>query len=159
MKNNRCIPISSLVLRILTLAKLLSSIALFVTDKINLGLDDDSKATFKDIFAYRYVVAIAATGAVYTLFQLPFAIYYATKGKRLNGCFPEFDFYGDKLISLLLATAVGAGFAVLVEFNRTVDGLVGDFFDKAIIATGVLLGATICMVVVSVLSFISRASK
>jgi hypothetical protein len=60
---------------------------------------------------------------------------------------------------LLLATTVGAGFAVSVEFNRTVDGLVGDFFDKATIATGVLLGATICMVVVSVLSSISRSSK
>jgi hypothetical protein len=46
------------------------------------------------------VVAIAAIGAVYTLLQLPFAIYYAIKGKRLNGCFPEFDFYGDKVIKI-----------------------------------------------------------
>jgi hypothetical protein len=48
----------------------------------------------------RYVVAIAAIGAVYTLLQLPLAIYYAIKGKRLNGCFPEFDFYGDKVIKI-----------------------------------------------------------
>ncbi|XP_062157809.1 CASP-like protein 4D1 [Alnus glutinosa] len=153
-KNDAIVATSSLVLRILTLASLLASIALLVTDKIT--FIDGSKVTFKDIFAYRYVLSIASIGACYKLLQLPFDIYYATKGERLNGCFLDFDFYGDKLISLLLATAVGAGFAVSVEFNRMVDGLVGDFFDKGNIATFVLLVGTICMAVVSVLSSISR---
>ncbi|XP_059455180.1 CASP-like protein 4D1 [Corylus avellana] len=161
MKKNRGIAISSLVLRILTLAKLLSCIGLFVTDKITLGLDGDSKVTifsFKDVIAYRYAVAIAAIGAVYTLLQLPFAIYYAIKGKRLNGCFPEFDFYGDKLISLLLATAVGAGFAISVEFKRNVDNLADDFLDKAIIATGVLLGGN-CLHGCSFSTFIHQSKQ
>jgi hypothetical protein len=48
--------------------------------------------------AGRYVLSIASIGAFYTLLQLPFAIYYATKGERLNGCFLDFDFYGDKVL-------------------------------------------------------------
>ncbi len=47
-------------------------------------------------------------------------------------------------------------FCRLGEFNRMVDGLVGDFFDKGNIATSILLVGTICMAVVSVLSSISR---
>ncbi|KAE8125883.1 hypothetical protein FH972_020651 [Carpinus fangiana] len=157
MKKNRCIAISSLVLRILTLLILLSCITTFVTDKITFELYDDVEVT---IFSFKDIIAYSDRCSTYTLLQLPFAIYYAIKGKRLNGCFPEFDFYGDKLISLLLATDVGAGFAVSVEFKRNADDdLAGDFLDKASIAAGVLLGATICMTVVSVLSFISRSSK
>jgi hypothetical protein len=60
-----------------------------------------------------------------------------------------------QLISLLLATTVGASFAISVEFNRTVD-LGGNFFNKMNIAIGVLLVGTICMAVVPVLSSINR---
>jgi hypothetical protein len=55
MKKNAIVATSSLVLRILTLASLLASIALLVTDKIT--FIDGSKVTFKDIFAYRYVIS------------------------------------------------------------------------------------------------------
>ncbi|GMY23999.1 CASP-like protein, partial [Fagus crenata] len=89
---------------------------------------------------------------------LPFAMHYACTEKRLirDGCLPEFDFYGDKIISLLLATGVGAGFAISCELNRFFHAR---FFDKGNIAAGFLLGATVCMAVVSVLSSIDRSTS
>lgn len=47
----------------------------------------------------RYVVAVAAISAAYGIIQLPFAVYYAMKQKKLirNGFFADFDFYGDKV--------------------------------------------------------------
>lgn len=50
--------------------------------------------------ACRYVVSTAIIGFVYTLIQIPFAIYYASKEKRFikHQCLPEFDFYGDKVL-------------------------------------------------------------
>lgn len=52
----------------------------------------------------RYVVAVAGAGFVYTLIQLPFAMYHAATGKRWirNGWLPEFDFYADKVLKLIL---------------------------------------------------------
>ena len=47
----------------------------------------------------RYVLAVAVIAAAYCIVQLPFAIHYATKQKRMigNGFLREFDFYGDKV--------------------------------------------------------------
>ncbi|KAM3702972.1 hypothetical protein ACJW31_04G062800 [Castanea mollissima] len=129
---------------------IIASILVLVTNK---NTTDDIETSFKDIIAYRYVVAVASIGEAYTLLQLPFAMYYAHKEKRLirNSCLPEFDFYGDKIICLLLATAVGASFAVSSEFHRFV-AVEGNT------AAGVLLVGTVCMAVVSVLSSIDRTS-
>ncbi|KAM3750808.1 hypothetical protein ACB098_04G062000 [Castanea mollissima] len=169
---------SFLVLRILTLMSIIASILVLVTNK---NTTDDIETSFKDIIAYRYVVAVASIGEAYTLLQLPFAMYYAHKEKRLirNSCLPEFDFYGDKIICLLLATAVGASFAVSSEFHRfssenlkrnrerDVNTLGGNTlgllrevrnFVLGNTAAGVLLVGTVCMAVVSVLSSIDQTS-
>lgn len=52
----------------------------------------------------RYVVAVAAISTAYGIIQLPFAVYYAVKHKRLipNAFFTDFDFVGDKVYFLLL---------------------------------------------------------
>ncbi|GMY24061.1 CASP-like protein [Fagus crenata] len=151
----KTIAYSSLVLRILTLLSLIASIVVLVTDK---DTTDDIQTTFKDLIAYRYVVSVASIGGAYTLLELLFAMHYACTEKRLirDGCLPEFDFYGDKIISLLLATGVGAGFAISCELNRFFHAR---FFDKGNIAAGFLLGATVCMAVVSVLSSIDRTTS
>lgn len=49
----------------------------------------------------RYVVAVASIAGAYCIVQLPFSIYYAVQQKRLirNGFLPEFDFYGDKVLT------------------------------------------------------------
>ncbi|KAK9277867.1 hypothetical protein L1049_027424 [Liquidambar formosana] len=115
-------------------------------------------------------------GFAYTLFQIPFAVYYVSTGKRMisNDCLPEFDFYGDKVISYLLATGTGAGFGVTFEFKKFLNALFDSlvalnvagadelrskserFLDRGNIATGLLFLGFLCMVVLSVLSSIDR---
>nr|XP_033508259.1 CASP-like protein 4D1 [Nicotiana tomentosiformis] len=93
--SKRTIINSIAVLRILTLASCAAALALIVTN--NFKLDGD-KTKFSDIKGFRYVLAAAAGGVLYSLIQLPFALYHAVKEKRLiKGDFlPMFEFYGDK---------------------------------------------------------------
>ncbi|KAK3224642.1 hypothetical protein Dsin_004504 [Dipteronia sinensis] len=166
--------ISTLVLRILTLLSSIACIVMLVTDQVKFG--DGSKTTFKDVIAYRYVLSTAVVGVTYSLVQLPFALYYAFKQKRLirGELLPEFDFYGDKVVSLFLGTGVGAGFAVTFEFKDFLKDLfktladsgvvdagelkskLDKFLDRGNIATGLLFVAFICMALLSVLSSINK---
>ncbi|CAL5442170.1 unnamed protein product [Camellia sinensis] len=187
---------STLVLRIFTLIILAASVVVMATD--NFKLSDGSKTSFKDIIAYsespkqspalevaaqwwlmvvvgiqidRFVITTGVIGFVYTTLQLPFAIYYVCTEKRLD-CLPEFDFYGDKIISFLLATGVGAGFAVTHELKRIIQPIFDDykgldeqesktisFLNRGYIATGILFAGFICMAILSILSSINRNEK
>ncbi|OWM62660.1 CASP-like protein 4D1 [Punica granatum] len=167
--------ISMLMLRVLATMFLAASMALMITNKYTDS--NGTKTTFKDIIAYRYVLATAASGIAYGLLQLPFAVYYAYTEKRLllKDYMPEFDFYGDKIISYFLASGVGAGFAVSFELKRYVDrffffrGLLqlaeedkskaDKFLDRGSIATGLIAGGFLCMAVVSVLSSMNRTLR
>ncbi|KAL4556516.1 hypothetical protein LXL04_039172 [Taraxacum kok-saghyz] len=173
---------STLVLRILTLALLVASATYLVLNKYKLA---GQKTTWKDLKTYRYVFATAVIGAVYTLIQIPFSLYYACTEKRLirHSCLPEFDFYGDKLISYILATGVGAGFAASMELKEIVDDLVAfiafilaaadenidlgfdldkfhsrthKFLDRGIVATILLTIGFAFMAVTSILSSLNR---
>ncbi|XP_068307613.1 CASP-like protein 4D1 [Pyrus communis] len=180
MPSSKAIPNSILVLRIFTLLSLVGSGVLLVLD--NFTLEDGTETHFYDILSFRFILSTAAIGAAYTLFQLPFGIYYALTEKRLirNECMPQFDFYGDNLVSLLLASGVGAGFGVGFDFKKFLKFIFpvlaalggfpeseldeaqsknSSFFDKEIIATGILLFGAVCMSVVSVLSSITRTSN
>ncbi|KAM1740544.1 hypothetical protein COP1_015994 [Malus domestica] len=97
MPSSKAIPNSILVLRIITLLSLVGSGVLLVLD--NFTLEDGTETHFYDILSFRFMLSTAAIGAAYTLFQLPFGIYYALTEKRLirNECMPQFDFYGDKV--------------------------------------------------------------
>ncbi|XP_030442060.1 CASP-like protein 4D1 [Syzygium oleosum] len=174
---NQEVATSMLLFRIFGLLALAGSAAVMVTN--HLTYSNGIKTTFKDVITYRYVLSTALIGAAYLLVQLPFAIYHACTEKRIfrNGCLPEFDFYGDKLISLILATGVGAGFAISFELKK----FIRDFFDvlltfdiplddddkskaikflnRGIISTGLLALGLVCMVIVSVLSSINRNSS
>ncbi|KAK1552273.1 hypothetical protein Q3G72_013581 [Acer saccharum] len=170
--------VSIVLLRFITLAALAGSIVVLFLDKLT--LDDGSKFTFKDIIAYRYVLATAAVGFVYTIIQIPFAIYHAIKEKRVfkNQFLPEFDFYADKMVAFLLATGVGAGFALTFELKKFVkdffdslrrnlgtprvdesDSALNKFLDKALFATGLLFLGFLCMAVLSIFSSINKITK
>ncbi|PSS26166.1 CASP-like protein [Actinidia chinensis var. chinensis] len=154
---SKAIANSTLVLRIFALLFLAASIVLMATNTVK--FDDGSQASWKDIIAYRYVIATAMVGFVYTALQIPFAIYYVCTEKRLtrNDCLPEFDFYGDKIMSFLLATGVGAGFAISFEFKRLLNGFANtSLLDRGNLATGILLGGFVCMALLSILSSIGR---
>ncbi|CAI0472826.1 unnamed protein product [Linum tenue] len=142
-----------LVLRLSTLFILVASVLVLVFNTVkvpfdvrNLSLNEfnPTKLTFKDLIAFKYK------------------------------CMPEFDFYGDKLVSYLLATAVGAGFLVCADLKVNLDKMLktledantaglGDsrenydkFFNMGFLATTLLFLAFVCMAVVSVLSSINR---
>lgn len=92
----KAVAYSILVLRILTLLLLGASAVYMVRNTYKLG---DQKYTWKDVKSYRYVFATAVIGVFYTLIQIPFAVFYACKEKRLirHSCLPEFDFYADRV--------------------------------------------------------------
>ncbi|KAK9277223.1 hypothetical protein L1049_006762 [Liquidambar formosana] len=163
--------ISVVVLRFLALLLLAGSIVVMAINSFTSS--DGVKTTFKDVIAYRYVIATGITGFAYTLVQIPFAIYHASKEKRLirTNVYLSLISTGDKIIAFLLATGVGAGFAVTFELKRILDAFldgfdvpgIGDekskpekFLDRGNIATGLLFLGFLCMVVLSVLSSINR---
>ncbi|CAI9113258.1 OLC1v1013831C1 [Oldenlandia corymbosa var. corymbosa] len=171
---------SVLGLRIVTLLFLAASLVVLITDDFKFS--DGSKLSFTDIQAYRYVVAVMGIGFLYTLIQLPFAIYFAATEKRWikTGCLPDFDFYGDKVVSLLLASGVGVGFGYAVDSKTSIKqtfsvfGQTGrfdprildefrsknlKFLNRALIAIGILLGGFVTMTVTSVITSIKRSEK
>ncbi|XP_022634992.1 CASP-like protein 4D1 [Vigna radiata var. radiata] len=162
---------SMLFLRIVTLAASAASVALLFTNKVR--FDDGTQLRFQDFYAFRYEAVVGIIGGAYCILQLPFAIYYSVQQKRLirNGCLPEFDFFGDKVISVLLGTGVGVGFGVSLEFKKFFDDLFDSagvlksdptrkaydrFFVRAIVASAILLAACLSMIIVSLISSINR---
>ncbi|KAJ8536471.1 hypothetical protein K7X08_034872 [Anisodus acutangulus] len=114
MASSRGIIKSILALRILTLLFCAASLALIVISMLRGSI----KSQFRSIKSYRYVLAAAAGGILYSLIQLPFAMYHAIKEKRLiRGKFlPMFDFYGDKP---KLKLQKEASFSALMESSVT----------------------------------------
>ncbi|KAJ4826052.1 hypothetical protein Tsubulata_039489 [Turnera subulata] len=172
--------ISTLLLRILTLLACVGCMVAFIINTFRDPLfNNGSKATFKDLKTYRFVFSTAAIRAAYSLLQLPPALYLVSTGKRLirKEWWPELDFYGDEVISLILAMGVGAGFAVSFEVKRLFNNLFGafagagvqeteaansaynNFFDKGIIATAILFLGFVCLAGLSVLSSFNRTKK
>ncbi|XP_057804900.1 CASP-like protein 4D1 [Salvia miltiorrhiza] len=135
-----------LALRMLTLLTLAVSALLM---GLNNRTTDFVNIKFTDLIAYRYVFAVGAVGFLYTLIQLPFAIYNVVHNKRLirNGCLPEFDYFGDKVMALLLASGVGVGFGVTFEFKRAFEfsSEAKKYLDRGNISTGILLAGTVFM--------------
>ncbi|WMV21029.1 hypothetical protein MTR67_014414 [Solanum verrucosum] len=166
--SKRIIINSIVVLRILTLSACAAAGALIVTNNFKL---DGNKAKFSDIRGYRYVLAAAAGGVLYSLIQLPFALYQAVKGKRLiNGQFLlMFDFYGDKVIAFFLASGVGVGFGVSIELKLLIDQLLDGldeiedkskrFVDRGSIASGVLLVGFVTMAILTILTSANRNGR
>ncbi|QCD92368.1 hypothetical protein DEO72_LG5g430 [Vigna unguiculata] len=109
---------SILALRILALATSAVSMALLVTNDYT--FQNGAELKYYDFSSYSFVVGIAAITFVYSVVQLPFAVYYAIKRKRVinNELLRKFDLYGDKVISLCLGVAIGSGFALSVELKE-----------------------------------------
>ncbi|CAI0400036.1 unnamed protein product [Linum tenue] len=174
-----------MVLRLSTLFILAASVLVLVFNTVKVSVDfrnftldefNPTKITFKDLITLKYLLAVAIIGALYTVCQLPFAIYHVATGKRLsrNDCMPEFNFYGDELVSYLLATGIGAGFLVCADLKVNLDKMMkaledaheaglrdsresyDKFLNMGILATALLFLAFVCMAVLSVLSSINR---
>ncbi|XP_065857582.1 CASP-like protein 4D1 [Euphorbia lathyris] len=132
---------------------------------------DGTKTSFKSFIAFRYLLSTAAIGCLYALIQLPFATYYAYNPKKL---IPTFHFLGDQIVVLLMASGVGAGFAVSLELRKIVKQLAEffadvpgidveksnnlKFLDKVNISTALLLVACFCLALLSIFSSINRST-
>ncbi|QCD92367.1 hypothetical protein DEO72_LG5g429 [Vigna unguiculata] len=157
---------SMLALRIVALATSAATMALLVTD--NYTFQNGAELKYQDFNSYSLVVAIAAISCAYCIVQLPFSIYYAMRQKRLinNGFLPEFDFYGDKVISLCLGVAIGSGFALSVELKKFIEdhGKASDDFKgtyNKILIRGFISSAFLLVTFFSMafLSFISSNNR
>ncbi|CAK9312328.1 unnamed protein product [Citrullus colocynthis] len=163
-------------LRIFIFLCLLIALVVIATDK--LALIDGFKATFNDVQGYRYVLSVTIIGLAHTILQLGFSIYHViTQNIPFWNGLPLFNYYADQVITWVLATAVGAGFAVTAELKRFVDSridrelgdygffspqvdeqksLIDEFFDKAYIATAILFLAFLSMATLLLLSPFNR---
>nr|GLL27942.1 CASP-like protein PIMP1 [Ipomoea trifida] len=114
-------PVAVLIVRILTLVFLLASLILITTNTVTLpdfgGVK--IKLKFHHFTAYRYLAATLILGLAYTLLQTAFAISQACTGKSIGGeRFSEFVFFGDKVVSYLLATGAAASLAITQELKK-----------------------------------------
>ncbi|KAG8379517.1 hypothetical protein BUALT_Bualt07G0096800 [Buddleja alternifolia] len=108
----------------------------------------------------RYVFATGAIGFVYTLIQIPFAMYNVVKEKRwIRVCNNTISTETRYLIFLegmafLLASAVGVGFGVTIELKRAFGDRFDDkakkFLNNGNISTGLLLVGFVLMALLSI---------
>ncbi|XP_031259545.1 CASP-like protein 4D1 isoform X1 [Pistacia vera] len=65
------------------------------------------------------MLATTVISIAYTILQVAFSLYYVSTGNRVisgDGSF-KFDFYGDKVISYVLATGGAAAFGVTKDMK------------------------------------------
>ncbi|XP_006662987.1 CASP-like protein 4D1 [Oryza brachyantha] len=150
-----------LALRLLTLALLAASLAVIAADKF--AVDDDHKFTFKDVYAYRYVLAVAVVGCVYTLIQIPFAAVGIARRKGMIGGSEDVALFlvcADVVFTLLVATGAAAGLGFTYDMKRLLGGsnLHGElarFLNLAFVSAGLMLLAAAAMALVVMLSVYS----
>ncbi|XP_025826860.1 CASP-like protein 4D1 [Panicum hallii] len=166
-RTTTALPSAVLILRLLTLALLAASLALIAADKLTVDSDPPQRFTFKDVHAYRYVLAVAVVGCAYTLLHLPFAAASVAWMKRLvAGSGSEDDVAlllivcADVAFALLLAAGAAAGLGFTHDVKRYFDGVVlhrdvDRFFDLAYASAGLMLAAAACTALMIMLSVYS----
>ncbi|ESQ52633.1 hypothetical protein EUTSA_v10017310mg [Eutrema salsugineum] len=149
-----------LFLRVLTAVFLLITVIILSTNSITIQSQGNSlKFHFKDVYAYRYMFSAAIIGLVYAVIQLFFTI--SELATRIKNPFNyQLDFYGDKIMSYLVATGSAAGFGVSKDLKDAIIALVAldstnpvdKFFSRGYASASMLLFAFFCLAVLSVFS-------
>ncbi|KAI5346387.1 PREDICTED: CASP [Prunus dulcis] len=142
--------LASLILRIITFILLLISLIVLGTNTMEIN---QSKLRFQDIYAYRYMLSTIVIGTAYSLLQLALSIQNVVSGQ--DGIL-LLDFFGDKLISNLLATGTCA---LTVDTKRLTDADprfvsidIRKFYDKAYALASLLLLAFCSTAMLSIIS-------
>ncbi|EXC06045.1 hypothetical protein L484_009956 [Morus notabilis] len=148
--------IVNLVLRVFVFVLLLISLILICTNTTTAKGTDvfaEQDFRFQDVIAYRYMLSSIVIGTAFVLLQLAFTIYNVIAKSEGNLLF---DFYGDKIMSYVLATGAASGFGVTNDmqmlFNKLNIFLGDDFYAKSYASASLLLLATVCTAVLSVFS-------
>ncbi|XP_010936899.1 CASP-like protein 4D1 [Elaeis guineensis] len=160
------VAITVLINRLFVFIFLFVSLMVLATNKVTtsyLTVDDNpSKVTFKNSYAYRFLLSVAVIGCAYTLLQIPFAALSISNRTEIS----QFVIFPDLVFTPLFAMAVGAGFGLTVDVKHFLDKLfasadlqddpelkdVDKFFDHVYVSAGFLLLATVFMVVMTILS-------
>ncbi|CAI0411338.1 unnamed protein product [Linum tenue] len=152
---------AALILRLLTLACLLISLVILTTNTATLQVITNFSAAgptltgitvhFKDIYTYRYMLGATVVGMAYTMLQIGFALCSIATGR--DGSL-TFDFYGDKVISYILATGSAAAFGATRDMKPLFAGVgnVDKFFNKGYASASLLLLGFVCTAILSVMS-------
>uniref|UniRef100_A0A803P1T9 CASP-like protein n=1 Tax=Cannabis sativa TaxID=3483 RepID=A0A803P1T9_CANSA len=120
----------------------------------------------QNVSAYSYMLSVIVFGLVYSLWRLGFSIYLFIT--NVKGYF-LIDFYGDKIISYLLATGTAAGFAATkdvktyfsqqFQFLDLEDGELDGFCSMGYASASLVLIAFICTAMLSVMSSYAFAAN
>ncbi|KAF5729588.1 RecName: Full CASP-like protein 4D1 Short RcCASPL4D1 [Tripterygium wilfordii] len=156
--------VTILVLRTLTFVFLFVSLVVITTSTATLEVDIyEFKVHFKDVYAYRYMLATIVIGMAYMILQIGFMLYNVVTGNRLMAGDRNllFDFYGDKVISYLLATGAAAAFGSTKDMKPLFSGSgdVDKFFNKGYVSASLLLLGFVCTAILSVLSSYALPKK
>ncbi|KAL6842895.1 hypothetical protein ACP4OV_027208 [Aristida adscensionis] len=169
MATKTVLPAAVLALRLLTLALLAASLAVIAADKLTIDLGDGEapqRYTFKDVHAYRYLLAVAVIGCAYTLLQLLVAAVSVARGKRAIGGGTKgvalLLVCADVVFALLLATGAAAGLGFTYDVMHVVDPSsapdsklhrdLDRFFMMANASAGLMLVAAACVALMVMLS-------
>ncbi|GKU91927.1 hypothetical protein SLEP1_g5732 [Rubroshorea leprosula] len=153
-----------LILKLLTIVFLLAALVVLATDTETIELSNKTefiilRIHFKDMYTYRYMLGVCVIGMAYTLLQIVFSFYNIRTGKRLSN--PTFDFYGDKLLSYILATGAAAGFGATSDMQSTFQrvNLLGNFFKRGYAASALVLFGFVYAALLSIFSYYALPQK
>ncbi|OIT31521.1 PREDICTED: CASP-like protein PIMP1 [Nicotiana attenuata] len=155
-----CLTIVNLLLRIVSLCCLATSITILTTASSHMSVaslfhkDVEVKFGFSDFYAYRYMLACAAAGFVYSLLQTAFAIIQVKTGDCVCDKLIHFDVYADKIMSMIVGTGAAAGFGLTVDLNCLPNRamITVDFLNKENVAASFCLGGFVCTMISSFIS-------
>ncbi|TKW01123.1 hypothetical protein SEVIR_8G157800v4 [Setaria viridis] len=150
--SERALAAASLLLRVLTLLLLVASIIIIVTNKIYAPFTDvvdPPNITFRDFYAYRYLLSAAVIGCAYTLLVLPFAAIHVAQGRKIGrGRGLALLIFTDVVLAVLIATGAAAGLGLTVEYQHQQQSSdFKNFLNLVDVSCGLMLGATVCMVI------------
>ncbi|XP_041001755.1 CASP-like protein 4D1 [Juglans microcarpa x Juglans regia] len=142
--------LATLLLRGLSLAFLALSLTLLFIDKKK--LKRGHVYNYKDVHSYSYMVGTIGIGIAYTIMQtIAFVVLRIITD---NDIWVLVDFYGDKVISYLLATGAAAGLGATSDLDNIAspDSGLGGFFGMGYASATILFLAFVCTAILSIMS-------
>ncbi|KAI5016914.1 hypothetical protein ZWY2020_037292 [Hordeum vulgare] len=157
---------AGLIARLLTMAVLLMSVRFVLANYVHWDYAQDN---YK-LQSYTYVVASAVVGTAGSLLQIPVAMYLLCKSKRAipSAMILDISMHADIVISVVLASGVGAGFGAtndVLRYVRTTkwegkqqaEQALVNYLNRAIIAVVFLLVGMVLSMCATVVSARLRA--
>ncbi|RCV06917.1 hypothetical protein SETIT_1G202200v2 [Setaria italica] len=152
--------------RLLMVAVLAMTVQLTLANHTRRSYEDD----FYKLQSYSYTVAAAVIGMAGSALQVPVAVYLLCRSKRMTPSALVLDasMYADVVVTVLLASGVGAGFGATIDALRYVRHVTwwdGDatkqdlirYYDKAFLPVVFLLVGMVLSMAATVVSARLRA--